>query len=161
MAVNFIGGRNRRTRRKPPTCLNSLTNCFVKKTLENKMMIIRLLIFTCIDQKRNLLYVDYTLDILVNIVVLINIWGWLNFSLLDLSLYVNGKHFKISHRYSVSYYVTGYILNYQSAMRLQNIGNQMKKKITSSEDFQNRIWVVSDCCLTPKMKNFSAIWMRW
>ena len=65
---------------------------------------------------------------------------------------LNGKHL-ISHRYSASYYVTGHILNYQSAMRLQNIGNKMKK-ITSSEQFQNPIWVLSDCCLTPKNEQF-------
>jgi len=27
MAVSFIGGRNRTTQRKPPTCRKSLTNC--------------------------------------------------------------------------------------------------------------------------------------
>jgi hypothetical protein len=29
VAVSFIGGRNRRIRRKPPTCHKSLTNCII------------------------------------------------------------------------------------------------------------------------------------
>jgi hypothetical protein len=106
MAVSFIGGGNRRNRRKPPTCRKSLTNFITKLLMLQLYLILPLLIFF----KQNLTGIDCTIFVLI--VVLYEIYREIGSWPRENQKHVVNHWQTLSHNVVHYIYSTCYLLSY-------------------------------------------------